>query len=197
MGPKGGRSDTQRVVGRRAALQQMGGIAVALCTSACSRSLVLQTIYPETRALEDDAVEALLAAFVDTVVPGVAAPERVARLMQDPALPFEPYSKVLAAELARRARASGARAAFDRLPLEQRTAIVADGLDGGGIPSRVFNGGVLFAQAAVYGGLTSDDGSCSITGFEGPFRFRGYAAQTYPDPERFLPASVSTDGNPW
>lgn len=197
MGPKGGRSDAPRMVGRRAALQQIGGIAVALCTSACSRSFVLKTIYPESRKLEGDDLEALLAAFVDTVVPGVEAPERVARLMRDPELPFEPYSKVLAAELARRAGATGDTTPFDRLSIERRTAIVAEVLDGGGIPGRIFNGGVLFAQAAVYGGLTSDDGSCSIIGFEGPFRFRGYAEQTYPDPERFLPASVSTDGNPW
>lgn len=186
-----------QLIGRRSALQRLGAIALGLGAGGCSRGFVLRTIYPEARALDAIATESLLAAFVTTVVPEVDSPERVVRLMQDPTLPFAAFSQVLAADLVRRTREQVGHAAFDRLDLERRTAVITDGLEGGGIPSRIYNGAVLFTQAAVYGGLASGDGSCAITGFEGRFQFRGYAEQTYPDPERFLPAPVSADGNPW
>jgi len=182
---------------RRTALRWMGGIALGLCTSGCSRSFVLRTIYPESGALGPDDVTRLLAAFVATVVPGAEGTERIALLMQDPALPFGPYARALAADLTRRARVLQPDGGFDRLPAPERTAIVAQALAGGGIPARIVGGGVLFAQAGVYGGLGSEDGSCGIIGFEGRFRFRGFAEQTYPNPEAYLPEPVSTDGNPW
>jgi hypothetical protein len=184
-------------MGRRAALQRLGAVALGLCTAGCSRAFVLRTIYPEAGELDPSAMDALLAAFVTTIVPEVDTPDRVVRLMHDPALPFAPFSGALAVDLARRTRTHVGHAAFDQLDLERRTAIVAAGLEGGGIPGRIYNGAALFTQAAVYGGLASADGSCAITGFDGRFRFRGFAEQTYPDPETFLPAPVSADGNPW
>jgi hypothetical protein len=196
MGSQDSRPEVSRM-GRRAALRRMGGVALGLCTSGCSREFILRSIYPESGALDVGVVTGYLAAFVEAVVPGVQAPARVAFLMQDPGLPFAPFSSVLAADLARRARGGGSVIDFARLTHAQRTTIVAEALSGGGIPARIYNGAVLFAQAAVHGGLGSDDGSCAITGFEGPFRFRGFAEQTYPDPEQFLPVPASADGNPW
>jgi hypothetical protein len=185
-----------RTIGRRAALRRLGGVALAIGTSGCAREFVLHAIYPEAGGIDADEITRLLTAFVDTIVPGAERPERIAGLMGDRALPFAPFCGALAADLSRRTQSRIGQASFDRLPRAERTAVVVEALAGGGIPARIYNGAVLFAQAAVYAGLASDDGSCAITGFEGPFRFRGYAAQTYPDPENFLPAPKSADGNP-
>jgi hypothetical protein len=182
---------------RRSALRRLGALVLGLGLSGCSRGFVLGLLYPEVDGLDPGAQNRLLTAFAITVVPGFEAPERVAGLLQDPTLPFADFHDALAADLTRRTRSHSGHTAFDRLAQPQRTAIVTDGLEAGGIPARIYHAAVLFTQAAVYGGLASDDGSCSITGFEGPFRFRGYAAQTYPDPERFLPVPASADGNPW
>lgn len=192
-----GRCGAGALLDRRAALQRLGAAVLVLTSSGCSRSFFLRAAYPESGRIDDATVTASLAAFADTVVPGVEDPDRVAVLMRDPDLPFGPFSRALAADLAARAAARRAGAGFAGLPATERAAVVADGLNGGGIPSRLYNGAVLFAQAAVYGGLASPDGSCAITGSEGAFRFRGLAAQTYPNPEAFLPPPVSSDGNPW
>lgn len=186
-----------QAMGRRSALHRLGAIALGLCATGCSRGFVLGILYPEADALDDGALDALLTTFVATVVPDTDAPERVARLMRDPSLPFAEFAPVLAADLVRRTREAVGHGAFQRLDLRRRTTIVTAGVGGGGVAGRIYGGAVLFAQAAVYAGLASTDGSCAITGFEGRFRFRGYAEQTYPDPERFLPTPVSADGNPW
>jgi hypothetical protein len=182
---------------RRSALRRLGAIAAGLCASGCSRGFVLGVIYPEAAEFDQATVDRLLEAFVTTIVPEADRPAQVARLLRDPTLPFAELAGPLAADLARRTSARVGHGDFDRLALPMRTAVVAEGIDGGGIPSRIYQGAVLFTQAAVYSGLACDDGSCSITGFEGPFRFRGHAEQTYPDPDHFLPAPVSPDGNPW
>jgi len=192
-----GTREVGAIMDRRTALQRLGAAVLVLTSSGCSRSFFLRAAYPESVRIDDATVTATLAAFVLTVVPGVEDPERVAQLMQDPALPFGPFSRALTADLASRAAQRRAVEGFAGLPATQRTAIVAEGLEAGGIPARLYNGAVLFAQAAVYGGLASHDGSCAITGSEGAFRFRGMAAQTYPNPDAFLPEAVSHDGNPW
>lgn len=197
MGSNRDRPTGRTMLGRRAALKRLAGAALAVCTAGCSRGMLLGMLYPEAGALAEDDVSASLTAFVDTVVPGVTRPARIAALMQDPGLPFAEFGRPMAADLARRAALLGGSARFEDLTRAQRTALVREAIEGGGVSARICNGAVLFAQAAVYGGLASDDGSCGITGFEGPFRFRGYAEQTYPDPERFLPPPTSSDGNPW
>jgi hypothetical protein len=184
-------------MGRRAALGRLAAVVVGAGTVGCTRASILRAMYPEVGRLEADDVRRILTAFVTTVVPESTEPERVERLFEDPSLPMAEFHQVLAADLARRTRARTGHDHFDRLTPQERTAVVADGLAAGGTASRLYNGGVLFTQVMVYAGLCSDDGSCSLIDFEGQFRFRGYAAQTYPDPEHFLARAVTPDGNPW
>lgn len=185
------------VMGRRAALGRLAGILVGAGTVGCTRASILRAMYPEVGRLEPNEVRRILTAFVTTVVPQASAPKRVERLFEDPSLPMAEFHQVLAADLSRRTRARAGHGHFDRLTPEERTAVVADGLAAGGTSSKLYNGGVLFIQVMVYGGLCSDDGSCSLIDFEGQFHFRGYAAQTYPDPDHFLSRAVTSDGNPW
>jgi len=184
-------------IGRRAALGRLAAILVGAGTMGCTRAAILRAMYPEVGRLDEDGISRILTAFVATVVPESKAPERVERLFEDPSLPMAEFHQVLAADLSRRTRARAGHGSFDRLMLAERTAVIADGLAAGGTAGRLYNGGVLFTQVMVYAGLCSDDGSCSLIDFEGPFRFRGYAAQTYPDPEHFLARAVTSDGNPW
>jgi hypothetical protein len=184
-------------MGRRAALRRLGAILLAAGTAGCTRDMILGIVYPEAGGLEPDSVRARLTAFVATVVPELAAPERIARLFQDPSLPMAEFNHVLVADLERRTRERAGHDRFDRLAPRERAAVVTEGLAAGGIPGRLYNGAVLFTQVMVYAGLGSDDGSCALIGFEGPFHFRGRAAQTYPDPQRFLARAITPDGNPW
>jgi hypothetical protein len=184
-------------IGRRAALTRLGAILLAAGTAGCSRDMLLGLVYPEAGGLEPDAVGRSLTALVATIVPEFAAPGRIARLFTDPSLPMAEFHHALVADLGRRTRQRVGHDRFDRLSHHDRVAVVTDGLAAGGIPGRLYNGAVLFTQVMVYAGLGSDDGSCPLIGFEGRFRYRGPAAQTYPDPERFLARVLTPDGNPW
>jgi hypothetical protein len=184
-------------IGRRDAVRRLAAIALGLAASGCSRGALLRAIYPESARRARSATDAALAAFALTIVPELESPDRIVALMDDPALPFADIPPVLATDLDARAARLVGPGGFARLDPAQRAAVVAHGLAEGGVAGRIYHGAVLFVQAAVYGGMGSADGSCAITGFEGPFRFRGYAEQTYPDPETFLAPAATADGNPW
>jgi hypothetical protein len=182
---------------RRTALRRLGAILLAAGTAGCTRDMLLGIVYPEAGGLEPDSVGRTLTAFVATIVPEFAAPERIVPLFADPSLPMAQFHRVLAADLARRTRERAGHDRFDRLAPRERHVLVADGLTAGGIPGRLYNGAVLFTQVLVYGGLGSDDGSCPLAGFEGAFQFRGQTVQTYPDSVSFFARTVTSDGNPW
>jgi hypothetical protein len=184
-------------IGRRAALRRVGAILAGIGTTGCARDVVLHVLYPDAGDLQPDFVWRILTAFVATVVPGSDAPGRIARLFTDPSLPMAEFHHVLAADLVRRTRDRASHDRFDLLEPRERAAAIADGLAAGGVAGRLYNGAVLFTQVMIYAGLGSDDGGCPLIGFAGPFHFRGYVEQTYPDPEHFLAPALTPDGNPW
>ncbi len=184
-------------IGRRAALRRVGAILLGVGATGCARDVVLHVLYPDAGNLDEDFVRRILTAFVATVVPECDAPSRIERLFADPSLPMADFHQVLAIDLVRRTRERAGHDRFDRLAPGERAAVIANGLAAGGIAGRLYNGAVLFSQVMIYAGFGTDDGSCPLIGFEGPFHFRGYAEQTYPDPERFFAPALTPDGNPW
>ena len=183
------------LVTRREMLARGGTALLGLAATACTPAVLTRALYPESAHLDPAAIDANLAALVTTVVPGAEEPARMARLFADPALKLAPFRGALVAELDRRAHARG-ECSFAHLSLDDRTAVLQDALASGGIAAKLANGAVFLVQAVYFSGLWNADGACPMIGFEGPYQFRGFEALTYPDPDTFLPAATTRDGNP-
>ena len=181
---------------RREAIHRLGAMVLGLAAAGCTPNFLVHSLYPEAPGLDEATVARTLEAFIATVLPDADEPGRVAKLFVDPALRFAPYCPVLVADLHRRARESSGKARFDLLPGAERVDIVRRALAEGGSAARLYTGGIFLAQVAYYGGLWHERGACPSIGFEGPYVFAGFAALTYPEPERFLPAATTLDGNP-
>jgi hypothetical protein len=183
------------VLSRREALRRIGAVTLGLAATACTPVTIIRSLYPDARSLDEHTIARTLAAFVGAVLPDADDPGKVARLFLDPSLRFAPYRAMLAADLRRRASEQGG-AGFERLDLETRTAIVERVIVEDGIAGRLYAGGIFLAQVVFYGGLWHERGACPCIGYEGAYAFAGIEATTYPQPERFLPLAITTDGNP-
>src|SRR5437773_7612399 len=115
-------------ISRRQALRQLGLVAAGL-TAACTPMRVLVSAYPQAFDDDDGLVDRVLRAFVTAVIPGAPAddPDPV-RAHTDPAYPFAQYAVFFAADLSRRAARRFNGRAFDRLEVQERTAVIAEGL---------------------------------------------------------------------
>jgi hypothetical protein len=182
-------------ISRRETLRRIGAAMLTMAATGCGRTFVARALYPEADALSGPEVDRVLQAFALTVVPGAEDPAAIARAFADPTLKLAPYRRVLVAELNRHAQGQRA-ASFDRLDETQRTALVQAGLASGGISGRVLNGAVFLAQVVYYGGLWNSASACPRIGFDGPYVDAGPASLSYPDAASYLPASLTTDGNP-
>lgn len=180
---------------RREALQRCGAALAAVAVSGCAPTFLARALYPEADALDSATIDRALVAFISTVIPGAENPVAIVRLFADPALRIAPYRAVLVADLTRRARALHARD-FEHLTEAQRTQVVRDGLEGGAVAGKLYTGAVFLAQVVFFSGLWHPRGECPLIGFEGAYRYQGPEALTYPDPENFLAAAITADGNP-
>jgi len=140
------------------------------------------------------AADQVLQAFVATVVPGSGVSPNLIRAFADPFYSFADWRSWFTGDLCRRSTRCG-QPTFDLLSARDRTRIVADGLVGDPISRRVYTGAVFLAQISAYVPLYEARGDSPLLDFEGTHRFRGIAAITYPEPERFLAASLTCDGN--
>ena len=180
-------SDRQ-LMSRREALSLLAATASGLA-GACAPVARFQV--PTVRIESADRV---LQAFVATVVPGSGDSPALIRPFADPFYSFAEWRSWFAADLCRRASRLG-HTTFDRLASRDRTRIVADGLAGDPVTRRVYNGAVFLAQVSAYVLVDAERDAASLIGYEGAHRFRGLAAVTYDQPERFLAVSVTRDGN--
>ena len=179
---------TVQSISRRQALGVLTS-ASALALGACS-PLVRFSI-PRPRVLEIDRV---LHAFVATVVPGSGDSPELIRPFGDPFYSFAEWRSWFASDLCRRASRCG-QPTFDLLTPRDRTAIVSAGLTSDAVTQRVYTGALFLAQVSAYVPLYEERGPSRLLGFDGAHRFRGLAAVTYPNPEAFLAASCTLDGN--
>jgi hypothetical protein len=139
-------------------------------------------------------VDRVLHAFVATVVPGSGDSPDLIRPFLDPFYSFAEWRSWFAADLCRRASRCG-QPTYDLLTPAVRTEVVSAGLVSDPVTRRVYGGAVFLAQVSAYVPLYEERGASPLLGFEGGHRFRGLAAVTYANPEAFLAASCTRDGN--
>ena len=184
-----------QIIPRRHALRQLGLIAAGLA-AACTPMRVLVSAYPQAFDDDDGLVDRVLRAFVTAVVPGAPADDPdLARAHTDPAYPFAPYAAFFAADLSRRAARRFDGRAFERLEVQERTAVIAEGLTADATTRKLYNGAVALAQIAFYAGIYDPKKGCPAIGFEGGNHWHSLSDITHPDPERYLSHACTADGN--
>jgi len=182
---------------RRTALGRLGAIALGVTATGCAPQTILgRALYPEAVALDPDVVTRMLTAFVAVVIPEPATAGPIVRRFADPALRFADYRAALAADLMRHAQQRADTDRFDRLTVTDRLEIVQEGLDGGAVSARLYGGAVFLSRIVYFCGLWNERGACDFIGYQGAYTFAGYEALTWPEPDRFLPAAITADGNP-
>lgn len=184
-----------QTIPRRQALRQLGLIAAGLA-AACTPLRVLVSAYPQAFDDDDGLVDRVLRAFVTAVIPGAPADDPdLVRAYTDPAYPFAQYAGFFAADLSRRAAQRFDGRAFERLELQERTAVIAEGLAADSTTRKLYNGAVVLAQIAFYAGIYDPRKGCPTIGFEGGNHWHPLSDITHPDPERFLSHARTADGN--
>jgi hypothetical protein len=149
--------------------------------------------YRTDRALQD----AVLRAFVVTVIPGADSTEaNLVRMYHDNDYPFALFSGFLVYDLVSRAEKLQGTRAFDRLDLPQRTAVIEDGLSSNDIVSRLYRAAMLMAQVSYFAGIYDADRGCAMIEFPG--RNNGYAREdiSYPHAATYFGTEMTPDGNP-
>ncbi len=182
---------------RRAAVRRLAILGVGVAAAGCTPLRVVLHAYAKEFDADAELVDAVLRAFVLTVIPGVAADDpNLVRAYYDTTYPLAKYRSFLAADLCRRSARRFGTKRFDGLAVEQRTTVVEEALAGDGTSEKLYGGAIFLAQVAIYAGIYDDERGAPLIGFEGRYRFRGVAATTYPVPERFLAREITLDGNP-
>lgn len=184
------------LLSRREALRHVGALAAGVA-AACTPLRIVLHDYPERFESDADLQERVLLAFATTVIPEAdpGAPH-LTRAFADPAYPFAVYRAYFVSDLSRRGAERFGEPSFDRLNHSQRTAVISDGLRADATTRKVYTGAIYLLQISYYAGIYDALSGCALIGFEGVYRFRGAEAITYPDPERFLAAARTADGNP-
>ena len=182
---------------RRQLLQQLGLITAGLAV-ACTPLRVLTHAYPRAFDDDPDLLDAVLRGFVKVVIPGVPDGDpNLTRAFTDPRLPFARYAAFFAADLSRRARKRFGPGPFDTLPAADRAAVIREGLNADPTTRKLYGSAVVLAQVAFYAGIYDEQKGCELIGFDGGYHARSLTDITHPDPERFLPAAATADGNAW
>ena len=184
---------TETSIARREALRRIGVLTAGL-VSACTPVRILLHDYPSAIDGEEES-QRVLRAFVLTVIPEADADDpNLLRAFRDSDLRFAPYRGFFVSDLCQRAVARTGTT-FDRLSQPDRLAVVQEGLAADATTQRLYSGAILVTQASYYSGIYDDQHGCALIDFEGAYQFRGIAAITYPDPQRFLSRPLTADGN--
>jgi hypothetical protein len=177
---------------RRDAVRYLAWILAGAATQACTPLRIVTRSFPAEFKNNPELVGRTLRAFVAAVIPGVDPRSDPARALLDRRYPFAAYAAFFASDLSRRAERRYGTPDFAALALEQRTAIVEDGLAAGGTTGKLYRGAIYLTQVSIYAGIYDDDSGCALIDFPG--RYRGEAI-SYADPESFLPAPLTAGGN--
>ena len=180
---------------RRQALAALGVLGLGTVVGCAPVKILLNT-YPEEFNAKPDLSESMLRSFVETVIPGASGGDRkLVQIYYDDYYPFAKHRNYFAADLCRRAERKFGEKAFDRLTVQQRTAVIQDGLDSDKITARLYNGAIFLAQISFYAGIYDDETGCELIGFEGQNWGVPYEIQTHPNPEKFLATPMTATGN--
>lgn len=182
---------------RRAALRRLAAGAIGLGTVGCAPARILLHLYPESFDHDAALRERVLAAFATTVVPSAARDNpNLTRAYSDPRFPLHKYSAFFASDLCRRAQRASGCETFDQLKPAARRRVIAEAAADEGTTGRLYRGAIYLTKIALYSGFYDDAHGVPAIGFDGPCRSANVAATSYPDAERFLPHTLTADGNP-
>lgn len=182
-------------VSRRTMLKGFAAMAMAVGSGCAPVKFLVRPTSPE---LADDPgrIDDVLRGFVDAVVPGCEPDHANAvRALGDPRFPLARYRAMFASDLCGRAGALCGHRGFAELPRSERARVIRDGLASDALTRRLYTGAVFLTQLALFSGIYDDQAGAPLIEFDGRYRFRGLDAITYPHPEQFLPAAMTSDGN--
>jgi hypothetical protein len=180
---------------RRTVVRNLAWILAGAATQACTPLRIVTRAYPDDFKHDADLVAQTLRAFTAAVIPGFDPPRGTAdpvRALLDRRYPFAKYAGFFASDLSRRAERRFGSAAFASLTLEQRTAVVMEGLEADGTTRKLYRGAIYLTQVSIYAGIYDDEAGCSLIEFRGGYRGD---AISYADPESFLPTPQTASGN--
>lgn len=183
---------------RRGFVRLLGVAGIACAgTAGCTPLRIVLKLYPSQFDTDPELLDGTLRAFVLTVVPGLPEDSRrLTRHFYDDSFRLAKHRGFLAADLCERAGRIAGHDSFAGLPYEQRSKVIRDGLEAGGVTTKLYSGAVHLTQIACFSSMYDDEAGCSVIDFEGRFNPARMAETTYPDPRRFLAANLTAAGNP-
>lgn len=186
-------------ISRRKALKGFGFLMVGM-TLGCQPARIGLGIYPKEYKESRQMVDRTLGAFMETIVPGISKSSlpgiprnpQLTNVFHDKYYRLDKYSGFLASDLSRRARRMYGNQYFDQLSYDQRTAVIQDALDSGGVNTKLYTGAIYLTQVAVYSGVCNGDKGCDLIDFSGKYQYQN---TSYPIPEKYLARSITKSGN--
>ena len=160
----------QRSIRQRSRLQFLKQLSIASSALlvACSPMRIVLKAYPGKFDDDSELRNAILRAFVTTVIPGAPADEpNLTRMFMDDFYPFHSHCPFFVADLCDRSEDLFANDRFDTLLLEQRTQVVQTGLQADATVQRLYRGAILIAQVSFYAGIYEDTRGCRLIEFNG------------------------------
>lgn len=193
MGAKGSshESITRRHAVARLALLGAGFVA------GCTPLRIALKGYPETFETDERLVDATLRAFVTAVIPGASAdePNLVRAFYDDELSELSRYRGFMVSDLCRRAARRYGIARFAALDEAQRTRVIRDGIAGDPTTRRLYEAAIFLTQVSFYAGIYDDERGCPLIEWNGRYRPRPLSEIGYPNPERYLAAAATRNGN--
>ena len=182
-------------ISRRSFLSRTAALAAA-SVLGCTPMRIAFKCYPREFRNENIS-EAILRAFVSTVIPGAPAdaPD-LTRVYFDSEYPLAPHVGYLTSDLSQRGAELFGVARFDALDRAQRTRVIEHGLHADSWTRRLYNGAILLAQVSFYAGIYDDTAGCALIGFDGAYQPRPISDLTYPNPGRYFALCATASGNP-
>lgn len=190
------RDHGNRHLTRRAFLGIMAVTASGVLAGCSTMRLVLHA-YPDRFDRDPALRQAMLTAFVRTVVPDAPADQPyLTRVFDDDFYPFHEYCGFFLSDLADTTRDLFGHDDFVGLDLRDRTRVVASGLERGGPAGRLYTGAVFMAQYSFYAGIYDDARGCPLIDFPGANDGFEPNTLTVAEIERLLAREQTADGNP-
>lgn len=185
----------QKEISRRFFLGQIAA-ASATFVAGCTPVRILLKSYPKKFDKENQLVDTMLRAFVVTIIPGAPVDdENLTKIYSDTFYPFHKYCGFFVSDLSDRSKNQFGNEKFDQLSLEQRTAVIEDGLGADGTTARLYRGAILMAQISFYGGIYDDEKGCPLIEFEGSNEGFEKEEMCYSDSSSGLAQEISKNGN--
>lgn len=182
-----------RTCSRREVVRSLAWMLAGVAGAACTPLRIITRSFPAAFKNDPHLVERTLHAFAGAVIPGADHTGGTAvRALLDPQYPFAAYAGFFASDLAQRAFKRYGAGDFGRLTLDERTAVISEGLAADATTRKLYRGAIYLSQVAFYAGIYDDAAGCPAIAFHGFYRGEEIS---YGGPEAFLPAPHTANGN--